>query len=343
MRWRDELTRRFPKLTRLGPDAYVVGGAIRDLLLGREPADVDVACLDPLAAAKKIRDRVIRLGDEEQLSAYRVVDDDCVYDFAALLDDSLDADLARRDFTVNAMAVELANDVLHDPHGGQRDVEARLVRMVDPSNFDDDPLRILKGVRMAVKYGFEVDPATLQAIRERAPRILDVAAERVTYELSVIFSSNAANRAIALLRDTGLADALGLNARELPSDEVTLAGAYALLVADPRAYGERWRWSESMIHRVTKLQQLMLQHDRMALFHAGEHIARQLPPLLPGVALDMPDFDTRALLTGNEIAEILGIPGGMRVGRIKKALVEAQVRGEVKTKDEAVRFVTSSR
>ena len=54
MRWRDELTRRFPKLTRLGSDTYVVGGAIRDLLLGREPNDVDLACLDPLAAAKKI-------------------------------------------------------------------------------------------------------------------------------------------------------------------------------------------------------------------------------------------------------------------------------------------------
>src|SRR5688500_829041 len=110
MQWRDELTRRFPKLAKLGPDCYVVGGAIRDLLLGREPADVDVACIDPLPAAKKIRDRVIRLGDEEHLSTYRVVDNDHVYDFAELLDHDLDADLARRDFTVNAMAIALAED-----------------------------------------------------------------------------------------------------------------------------------------------------------------------------------------------------------------------------------------
>ena len=73
MQWRDELTRRFPSLAKLDDHCYVVGGAIRDLLLGREPADADVACIDPLAAARSIRERVIRLGDAEHLSAYRVV------------------------------------------------------------------------------------------------------------------------------------------------------------------------------------------------------------------------------------------------------------------------------
>ncbi len=342
MKWRDELTRRFPKLTRLGPDSYVVGGAIRDLLLGREPADVDVACLDPLAAAKTIRPRVIRLGDEEHLSAYRVVDGEHVYDFAALLDDSLDADLARRDFTVNAMAVDLARDELIDPHRGQRDAAARVVRMVDASNFDDDPLRTLKGVRMAVKYGFSIEDATLQAIRERAPRILDVATERVTYELSVIFSSNEARRAMELLEQTGLAAALGLRVRAMPSDAVTLAGAYALLVGDPRAYGQRWRWSESLIREVLTLQRLLPRHDRQALFDAGEKIARQLPPLLPAESLDIPDFSVRALLTGEEIAEVAGIEPGKRLGELKRKLLEAQVRGEVQTRDEAISLVTAS-
>ena len=69
MQWREELTRRFPALKQLSSDCYVVGGAIRDLLLGRDPADADVACIDPLAAAKSVRNRVIRLGGEEHLSA----------------------------------------------------------------------------------------------------------------------------------------------------------------------------------------------------------------------------------------------------------------------------------
>ena len=340
MQWREELTRRFPKLAKLGPDCYVVGGAIRDLLLGREPADVDVACLDPLSEAKKVRDRVIRLGDEEHLSAYRVVDRDHVYDFAELLEHDLDADLARRDFTVNAMAIALAEDALIDPHGGRRDVELRLVRMVRASNFDDDPLRTLKGVRMAVKYGFELDAETLEAIRSRAPRIREVATERVTYELSVIFSSSAFRRAVELLERTGLAEALGLKVVTAQADDLSVAASYALLVDDPRAYGEQWRWSEALVREVLTLQRLVKQHDRLSLYDSGETIARQLPPLLGDEELDWPDFAIRALLSGEEIASLTGIQPGKELGELKRRLVEAQVRGEVVTREEAVEFLS---
>jgi tRNA nucleotidyltransferase/poly(A) polymerase len=369
MQWRDELTRRFPALTKLGAHSYVVGGAIRDLLLGRDPADVDVACLDPLAAARSIHERVIRLGDEEHFSAYRVVLPGHVYDFAEILDHDIDADLARRDFTVNAMAVDLASGALLDPHGGKHDVEARLVRMVDATNFDDDPLRTLKGVRMAVKYGFAIEPATLAAIRLRAQKILDVAVERVTYELSVIFSSNAFRRSLALLRETGLDEPLGLAMRVgsrqsavgrnsfscgLPTaggelihaDDVSLAGAYALLVADPRAYARKWRWSESLLRDVLALRQLVEHHDRIALFDAGESVARQLPAVLRALgrddALDLPDFNARALLAGGEIASLAGIGEGKEIGRLKRALLEAQIREEVRTRDDAVAWIDSS-
>jgi hypothetical protein len=147
---------------------------------------------------------------------------------------------------------------------------------------------------------------------------------------------------VALLRDTGLAEPLDLQVREMPSDDVSLAGAYALLVRDPRAYGERWRWSESLTREVTTLQRLMSKHDRLALFDAGEAIARQLQPLLPGESLDLPDFSIRVFLTGEEIAELARIEPGKRLGELKRKLLEAQVRGEVTTKDEAIRFVSSS-
>ena len=106
--WRETLTRLFPALESLDRTCYVVGGAVRDLLLDHPPADVDVACNDPLAAARSLRSKVITLGNEEHLRAYRVVLGEHVYDFAELLDHNIWADLARRDFTVNAMAVELA-------------------------------------------------------------------------------------------------------------------------------------------------------------------------------------------------------------------------------------------
>ena len=154
MTLRDDLLRLFPRLRDLPCPAYVVGGAVRDLILGAAPADVDVACIDPLACARAFHRKVIRLGREEHLSAYRVVDGPHVYDFAALLDGSIDADLARRDFTVNAMAVDLESGELLDPHDGRGDLERRLVRMIDATNFDDDPLRMLKAVRMAVRFDF---------------------------------------------------------------------------------------------------------------------------------------------------------------------------------------------
>src|SRR5687768_9034771 len=102
MQWRDELLRRFPRLQGVPGGSYVVGGAIRDLLLGLEPADVDIAATEPLRIAERIGQRVIRLGDAEDVSAYRVVEGGHVYDVAPLLDDDIVRDLARRDFTVNA-------------------------------------------------------------------------------------------------------------------------------------------------------------------------------------------------------------------------------------------------
>jgi tRNA nucleotidyltransferase/poly(A) polymerase len=349
MPFREELLTLFPALTRIPRGAYVVGGAVRDLLIGREPADVDVACINPLEAAQCVRTKVIRLGDEEHLSAYRVVKDDRVYDFAALLDDSIDADLGRRDFTVNAMAIDLDHDTLLDPHGGQRDLESHVVRMVDASNFDDDPLRTLKGVRMAIRYNFTLDEITRDAIRARAHRIADIATERVTYELSIIFTSHAFRRAVKMLQDTGLADALQFKttiADEREEAGVGLGAAYALLVEDPKAYAERWKWSDHLLHEVQALQRLITHHDRMALYDAGEAIALQLPPLLRVLGrddrVDLPDFDIRALLTGREIAELTGLAPGRELGRIKRALLEAQVRGEIATRDDAMRFVTAS-
>ncbi|MEO8378762.1 MAG: hypothetical protein ABI779_03775 [Acidobacteriota bacterium] len=338
-----ELTRRFPALARLGPRHYAVGGAIRDLLLGRDPADADVACDDPFGAAQSISPRVIRLGDQEHLSAYRVVLQAHVYDFAEILDHDIDADLARRDFTMNAMAVDLDQQVFLDPHGGRSDAAAGLVRMVAASNFDDDPLRVLKGVRMAVKYGFAIDASTLEAMRARAQKIVLVAAERVTYELSVIFSSDALSRAIGLLHETGLTEALGLSAPQVQADDVSLAGAYALLVDEPRAYASRWRWSDTLLRDVLSLQQLIEGHGRIALFDAGESVARQLPAVLRALgreaSLDFPDFAMRALLGGDAIAAMTGRAPGPELGRLKRSLLEAQLRGEVTTEEEAERFV----
>jgi len=347
MTLRDDLLRLFPRLRELPMHAYVVGGAVRDLTLGTPPADVDVTCLDPLACARALRRKVIRLGREEHLSAYRVVDGEHVYDFAALLDGSIDADLARRDFTINAMAVDLESGELLDPHDGRDDLARQLVRMIDASNFDDDPLRMLKAVRMAVRFGFAIDDQTLHAIRSRAERIADVSVERVAYELTVIFSANAFSRAISLLRETRLDIPLfGSLDREFHADEVSLSAALALLVDDAQEFAKRWRLSDALMREIQTLQRLRDSHSLLDLYDAGSNIAHQVPPLLRALGRDdsitFPDFAIKPLLTGDEIAAIAGIDAGPQVGILKRALLKEELEGRIATRDDAERFITTS-
>jgi tRNA nucleotidyltransferase/poly(A) polymerase len=341
-----ELLRLFPRLREIAPGGYVVGGAVRDLILGVAPADVDVACLDPLSCARLLGRKVIRLGREEHLSAYRVVDGSHVYDFAALLDGSIDADLARRDFTVNAMAIDLHSGALLDPHDGRGDLDRRLVRMVDASNFDDDPLRMLKAVRMAVRFDFGIDETTLDAIRARADRITNVSVERVAYELTVIFSANAFRRAVSLLHETGLDVPLFnrvLDPAAFHTDDVPLAAAMALLVTDAHAFAKRWRLSDLLTRDIQALQRLRDTRSLFDLYDAGARVSRQLAPMLRALGrdetIDLPDFTMPPLLAGDEIASIAGIGPGPRVGILKRALLEAELEGKVATREAAESFI----
>ena len=349
MSLRDELLRRFPRLSLVPLPAWVVGGAVRDLLLETEPVDVDLAVEDPVAAARATDRKIIQLG-REPLSAWRVVDGAQIYDFAGIVGGSLEKDLGRRDFTINAMAVDLAGGDLSDVHHGREDLRAGVIRMIDPANFDDDPLRMLKAVRMALRFAFVIDPSTNEAIRSRAKAIASSAGERVGSELALIFSAGKLRRAMDLLHDTGLDLPLfgaALDSAAVHMDDVTLASCLALLVRDPPASARRWRWSGNLLQRVLTLQRLVVDHSLVALFAAGEEIASQLPPLLRAMGRDgavpMPDFTMRPLLDGEAISGITSRPEGRALGELVRRLMEAQIRGDVTTREEAERFVRDAK
>ena len=122
----------------------------------------------------------------------------------------------------------------------------------------------------------------------------------------------------------------------------------ALLVSDPRLYAKRWRWSVDLLREVTALQNLVAVDGdrRIALYDAGEQVARQLPGVLRALGRDdtLPpvDFTIRAALSGEEIAAVTGLRAGPDLGRIKRALLEAQIRGDVETRDDALAFVSTS-
>ncbi len=192
-----------------GEPAWLVGGAVRDRLLGRDTDDVDIAVQgDPRGGVRRIAKAIG--GASFQLShefgGWRAVGPGHAWhvDLLPLRDGDLHADLAARDFTVNAMAEPLAGGELVDPHGGAADLEARRLRMVSERALTDDPLRTLRAVRFAVELGFEIEAATGSAVREHAPAIAAVSPERVFAELKRVVAAPRVRDGLALMQDTGL-------------------------------------------------------------------------------------------------------------------------------------------
>jgi poly(A) polymerase len=198
-----------------GRDAWIVGGAVRDRLLGRATTDLDLALPgDPKELARALAGATgaaaFRLSGE--FGAWRVVGPGHGWhvDLVILRDGDIDADLAARDFTVNAMAEPLAGGDLLDPHGGRADLEARRLRMVGPGALDDDPLRALRAVRIAIDLDLTIEPGTAAAIGRAAPGLERVAAERVFGELKQVISSPSVRTGLQLM------DVHGITAQVLP-------------------------------------------------------------------------------------------------------------------------------
>jgi poly(A) polymerase len=193
--------------------AWLVGGSVRDVLMDRSLEDIDLVVPGDAETgardlAQAVRGHVFPLS--ERFGAWRVIAPDRSWqaDLTPVRGDSIEADLALRDFTVNAMAVPLAGGELLDPHGGRADLEARRVRMVAPTAFADDPLRTLRAVRLVVELDLRIDPATASAVAAHARWIDSVAPERVFGELKRIVTARAARTGVELMDAHGLTEAV---------------------------------------------------------------------------------------------------------------------------------------
>ena len=209
------------RLEQAGFEAWCVGGAIRDALLGGEPLDWDIATQ---ATPEQVRDlfgrrRTIPVGIE--FGTVCVLGDDGVphevttfrrdvktdgrhaeVEFGANLHD----DLARRDFTINAIAYRPRTGALADPFGGQRDIASGIVRAVGVADerMREDRLRALRAIRFASRYGFTIEASTLAAIRASAAHLTRLSAERVQQELvKAMAQVECPSQALRLWRDTG--------------------------------------------------------------------------------------------------------------------------------------------
>ncbi len=199
-------------------DAWVVGGTVRDAALGRPLGDVDLAVAgNPEHVARAVGHA---LGGpvfplSEEFGAWRAIDGRrrFVCDVSRLQGDGIAADLAQRDFTVNAMAVPLAGGDVLDPHGGLADAEARVLRVLGEQAYRTDPLRPLRLARLATELPLEPDAETERLTRSAAPRVTEASPERVFAELRRLLLAEDAVAGVERC------DRLGLTAAVLPEVE----------------------------------------------------------------------------------------------------------------------------
>lgn len=207
--------------SRLRGPVYLTGGTVRDLLMGRVPADIDltVPCGARKWAAELVRQTggtYVPLGKDED--AARVVWQGRDIDFSSFREgaETIDAELTKRDITVNSLAVSLEGllrsgagplspglEVI-DPVGGLADLEHKNIQVTSTESFQRDPLRLLRVFRFAAVLGFSIDQGTKELVRRRRDWISRPAAERVAYELDLIMGSDRAGAAVTELARSGL-------------------------------------------------------------------------------------------------------------------------------------------
>jgi tRNA nucleotidyltransferase/poly(A) polymerase len=279
-----------------GLKVYLVGGAVRDILLQRNTHDLDFTLeQDAIKLARKLanalnadfypldtgRDtgRVLVMGEAGSRT---------FLDFAAFRGADLETDLSGRDFTVNAMALDLNDDSLHDPLGGAMDLREKKLRACSASAMMDDPVRILRGVRLAAGFGFHIQPDTREKMKEAAPSLERISPERLRDELFRILDGP---RRAGCLRSL---DRLGALEKVLPE----LSGLKGAVQRPPHVY-DVWEHTLAVVNHLESILGALepaYNPDSAADWHngllvlqlgryrqsLGEHLSTEL---IPGRAL----------------------------------------------------------
>ncbi len=203
-----------------GHQAYLVGGCVRDLELGRSPADYDV-CTD--ARPNRVQELfprsiavgaqfgvilVVEEGEHVEVATFRsdVGYSDGRHPDRVVFSDTPQEDVQRRDFTINGLLMDPATGEVLDFVGGRADLRAGIVRAIgEPQlRFTEDKLRMMRGVRFAARFSFRIEPETMKAARSLAPQITQVSPERIRDELTKLLTEGAARRGFELLEEAGL-------------------------------------------------------------------------------------------------------------------------------------------
>ncbi len=279
-----------------GHGVYLVGGSLRDLLLGRPPADWDLASSARPEEVTGLFARVIPTG--ERHGTMTIVAGDRAYEVTTLREDGIysdmrrpdrveftrdvQRDLLRRDFTINAMALDLATGELIDPAGGREDLRAGRIRAVGEPRlrFTEDALRVLRAARFAARLEFQVDDATRSAMAATSPGIERISPERVQKELDQLLQAKRPSLGLVLLQATGvlvrvlpeLSEGIGVIQNRFHRYDVFTHSLFACDAAPP---DRRWvRWA-ALLHDVGKPRTRQMV-DGEATFYSHDAVGAEM-------------------------------------------------------------------
>jgi len=379
-----------------GERAYLVGGAVRDLLLGYPNLDLDLVVEGD---AVQLAQQLTETDQADLLATHRfgtaaIKYGDHTLDVATARKETythpgalpevtpgtIRDDLARRDFSINAMAVSLSPDdhgELIDLHSGRSDLERRLIRVLHPDSFRDDATRILRGVRYEQRFGFEFEARTAGLLRRDLHMLDTISGDRIRHELELILSEKEPEHAIKRLADLRVLRTIGLNLQggsdiaEMFSEARRTGepGQIPMLCFCLMVYRSTPQQTEAFITRLNMpSRQSQAMRDTLRLKNSIHHLDRPSPR--PSEIYELlKDYDALAIqanaiasepssardslklfltdlrhvrpsLDGEELKR-LGIPPGPMMGRILRALHSARLDGEAITKADEESLVLS--
>ncbi|MGD9505763.1 MAG: hypothetical protein AB7W37_12685 [Syntrophobacteraceae bacterium] len=309
---------------------HLVGGGVRDMMLGRPPKDLDFLVFGPIDSltrkvAKKLGRRAIHIGQAEKV-LWRIVGEELEMDFTPPRDSTLEGDLKNRDFTINALAWSLNDDHIVDLVGGVKDLGARCIRMTHPLVFLQDPVRLMRAFRLAASLDFHVESKTLEQMTADKNLIQSAASERVGMEFMELLRTRASALHVRGMLRAGIVDgalsgdALGEADHEAWESSITALESLDAIAGDvervfPYYGGEVRRWlMESRNTPILKLALLLFDvrrgaflqakpspkaaaaGNRLALSNKEERLLAELLDGLPAVlhALQEPFYDAQA-------------------------------------------------
>tara|TARA_B100000902_G_scaffold37294_1_gene44643 strand:- start:800 stop:2005 length:1206 start_codon:yes stop_codon:yes gene_type:complete len=362
-------------LSFLPKGSYLVGGYIRDIILGRVTEDVDIDIVVPLNAieigkkiSRNIKSKLIILDKERQV--VRIIHNHISIDIANQISSTIEGDLISRDFSINSIAFLLDKKLLFDPLNGLKDLEFSLLRTYSEINLLNDPLRILRCFRFVSELNFKIDQQLVNFIKKNKEKVYLVAKERINYEIQKIVNGENALEAIILVKkfnifgsdnsykDSFFLDLQKINYEELNSNEKEkfLPLFFISQILDEVSL-EKLKFSRAIIVKTKLLRKwhFLLKEKNIAYLNELDRfeLHQELEMFLPSFIFYLPKnirldwlnrwrdkddklFHPTNLLNGDVIKKKLQIKEGPLLGKLLKYLSKELAFKRLNNLDEAI-------